>query len=204
MLRAAELAGPLPPLPAGLKHHVLLYADDVVVFIRPEPTELAAVRSLLECFGDASGLHVNYNKSSAALIHCSKNEVAAIETHLNCTVSPLPCVYLGLPLSLKKHSKSELQIILDKLAGKLASWKSKLLTTDGRVAYAQAIMMASVIYHLMALDVDPWFIQAVDRLRRGFLWAGRPGARGGCCLVAWDKVCILNRWEASASTISKS
>jgi hypothetical protein len=51
-------------------------------------------------------------------------------------------------------------------------------------------MTASVIYHLMALNVDLWFIQAVDRLRRGFLWAGRPGARGGCCLVAWDKVCV--------------
>jgi hypothetical protein len=21
------------------------------------------------------------------------------------------------------------------------------------------------------------------------LWAGKPGARGGCCLVAWHKVC---------------
>jgi hypothetical protein len=105
-------------------------------------------------------------------------------------VSPLPCVYLGLPLSLKKLSKAELQIVLVKLACKLASWKSKLLTTDGRVAYVQASMTASVIYHLMALDVDPWFIQEVDRLRRGFLWAGRLGAHGGCCLVAWDKVCV--------------
>jgi hypothetical protein len=58
------------------------------------------------------------------------------------------------------------------------------------VAFVQAIMTASVVYHLMALDVDPWFIQEVDRLRRGFLWAGKPGARGGCCLVAWDKVCV--------------
>jgi hypothetical protein len=50
-------------------------------------------------------------------------------------------------------------------------------------------MTASVIYHLLALDVDPWFIKAVDKLRRGFLWAGKPDARGGCCLVAWDQVC---------------
>jgi hypothetical protein len=67
--------------------------------------------------------------------------------------------------------------------------KAKLLTTDGRVAYVQAVMTASVIYHLMALDVDPWFVQAVDRLQRGFLWAGKVDTRGGCCLVAWEKVC---------------
>jgi hypothetical protein len=39
-------------------------------------------------------------------------------------------------------------------------------------------MMASVIYHMMALDVDPWFIKAVDRLRCGFLWADKPDPRG--------------------------
>jgi hypothetical protein len=41
----------------------------------------------------------------------------------------------------------------------------------------------------MALDVDPWFVQAVDRLRHGFLWAGKVDTRGGCCLIAWEKVC---------------
>jgi hypothetical protein len=102
---------------------------------------------------------------------------------------PLPCTYLGLSLSLKKLRKDDLQLVLDKLACKLSFWKAKLLTIDGRVAYVQIVMTASVIYHLMALDVDPWFVQAVDRLRRGFLWAGKVDTRGGCCLVAWEKVC---------------
>jgi hypothetical protein len=31
--------------------------------------------------------------------------------------------------------------------------------------------------------------QVVDRIRRGFLWAGQKDARGGCSLVAWDRVC---------------
>jgi hypothetical protein len=30
--------------------------------------------------------------------------------------------------------------------------------------YVQAIMTASVVYHLLALDVDPWFIKDVDKL----------------------------------------
>jgi hypothetical protein len=75
---------------------------------------------------------------------------------------------------------------------------------DGRVAYMQAIMTASAIYHLMALDVDPWFIQAVDRIRRGFLWAGKPSACGGCCLVAWDKSANRSTSVACDSMISGS
>ncbi|KAM0916419.1 hypothetical protein ACQ4PT_010202 [Festuca glaucescens] len=49
-------------------------------------------------------------------------------------------------------------------------------------------MTASVVYQLMALDLDPWFFKAVDKLRRSFLWAGKDGALGGCCPVAWHLV----------------
>jgi hypothetical protein len=189
MFHAAELAGVLPPLPAGLKHRVSLYADDVVIFVRPSAQELATVKGLLECFGGTSGLRVNYSKSTAAPIRCSEEVANNVAANFQCPVRSLPCTYLGLPLSLKKLRKADLQLVLDKLAGKLSFWKAKLLTTDGRVAYVQAVMTASVIYHLMALDVDPWFVQAIDRLRRGFLWAGKVDTRGGCCLVAWEKVC---------------
>jgi hypothetical protein len=55
--------------------------------------------------------------------------------------------------------------------------------------YVQAVMTASVIYHLMALDLEPWFFQAVDKLRRGFFWAGCADANGGNCTVARHQVC---------------
>jgi hypothetical protein len=50
-------------------------------------------------------------------------------------------------------------------------------------------MSASVVYQLLAIDLDPWFFKAVDKLRRGFLWAGREDAQSGCCAVAWRLVC---------------
>jgi hypothetical protein len=50
-------------------------------------------------------------------------------------------------------------------------------------------MMASVVYQLMVLDLEPWFLQAVDKLRRGFLWARCEDASCGSCAVAWHLVC---------------
>jgi len=45
-----------------------------------------------------------------------------------------------------------------------------------------------LIYFLMALDLPAWALKAIDRIRRGFLWKGRKGVRGGHCLIAWPKV----------------
>jgi hypothetical protein len=90
---------------------------------------------------------------------------------------------------LRRPKKSELQQVLDSLAARLPFWKARLLSREGRLVYVQAVMTASVVYQLLALDLDPWFLKAVDKLRRSFLWAGTDDARGGCCQVAWRLVC---------------
>jgi hypothetical protein len=41
-------------------------------------------------------------------------------------------VYLGLPLSLRKPTKAEIQPVLDKMAKKVAGWEPRMLSHDGR------------------------------------------------------------------------
>lgn len=50
------------------------------------------------------------------------------------------------------------------------------------------VLTAIPIYILVAIKVPKWFLRAVDKIRRGFLWTGRNNANGGNCLVAWDKI----------------
>ncbi|KAM0931031.1 hypothetical protein ACQ4PT_000540 [Festuca glaucescens] len=145
MFRAAEHAGVLASLrTVGLRHRVSLFADDVVVFAKPGEQDLRAVRAILACFGDASGLVVNFAKSSAAPIRCDADTRDVIAPLLACQVKDLPHQYLGLLLSLRKPSRTDLQPVLDKLANKLAFWKARLMTRDGRVGYVKAVMAASV------------------------------------------------------------
>jgi hypothetical protein len=190
MFCAAERTGILSCFGAArIKHRVSLYADDVVVFAKPDRVELDAIRSIHDHFGKASGLLVNFAKSAVTPIQCPDVAIPSMCDVLSCQVISLPCTYLGLPLSIRKLRKVDLQHVLDKLAGKLSFWRVHLMTREGRAVYVQVVMTAMVIYHLMALDLEPWFLQAIDKLRRGFLWAGAGEASGGCYAVAWDLVC---------------
>jgi hypothetical protein len=118
----------------------------IVVFARPDQGELRAVKEILRCFEDASGLEVNYLKSLAAPIRCDEDTRAAVAPTLACPSSSLPMPYVGLPLSLRKPTKADLQPVLDKLANKLVFWKARLMSREGRVAYVRAVMAASVVY----------------------------------------------------------
>jgi hypothetical protein len=43
----------------------------------------------------------------------------------------------------------------------------------------------------MAVDIPQWGLDAnaIDRIRKGFLWRRRKEVKDGHCLVAWGKVC---------------
>jgi hypothetical protein len=47
---------------------ISVYADDVIIFCKPLSIELEAVKAILRIFGEASGLWVNYRKTSATMI----------------------------------------------------------------------------------------------------------------------------------------
>ncbi|KAM0875824.1 hypothetical protein ACQ4PT_036547 [Festuca glaucescens] len=56
------------------------------------------------------GLRANFAKSSATPIHCFEDTLAAVAPVLSCPLAALPCTYLGLPLSIGKPRKAELQV----------------------------------------------------------------------------------------------
>jgi len=189
MVAKAAADGLLQPLSSrALQHRISLYADDVILFLRPEALDINITMSILQLFGEASGLKTNFLKSNVLPIRCGDTEMASIQELLPCAVMDFPCKYLGLPLSLKKLTKEQIQPIIDKFADQLPGWKADLMTRAGRRIQVQFVLTAMLIYLAMAIDFPPWAIKAVDKIRRSFLWRGRKDARGGHCLVAWEKV----------------
>jgi len=111
-----------------------------------------------------------------------------VNNTLQCNTASFPTTYLGLPISDKKLRRGDLLTWIEKIANKLPGWRASLLTLAGRAVLVRFVLTAIPIHLLIAIKVPKWFLRAIDKIRRGFLWSGRKQANGGCCLVAWEKV----------------
>jgi hypothetical protein len=153
---------------------------------------LMVAKSILNLFGQASGLQCNLSKSSVAPIQCLEAERLLTMEILFCSAKNFPCTYLGLPLSIHKPPKEALQLLVDKVSDYLPGWKASLMNLAGRLIMVRAVLTASPIYSMLAIDLPKWAIKAADKIRRGFgrntsaaqiigvsiELAGRAGAKG--------------------------
>jgi hypothetical protein len=75
-----------------------------------------------------------------------------VQNLLPCERSNFPCKYFGIPLSLRKLTKEQVQSIIDRVADRLPSWKTDLMSRVGRRIIVQHVLTSMIVYLAMATD----------------------------------------------------
>jgi hypothetical protein len=99
-----------------LPHRISIYADDVVLFIRPEENDIALTMDALHLFGIASSLKTNLQKSNVLPIRCEDQDLHVVQQQLHCALVDFSYKYIGLPPTITKLKKEHLHPIIDQMA----------------------------------------------------------------------------------------
>jgi hypothetical protein len=98
-------------------------------------------------------------------------------------IPPLPGNRL--PTQIPWHA---LQPLIDKVANHLSFWMGQLMNHSGRLALIKTTLSATSTHLAINLGLPPWFLKALEKIMKGFLWSGTDSVQGGKCLVAWGCV----------------
>jgi hypothetical protein len=169
---------------------VLQYADDTLIIVRATPTAAQNLKEILDNFALATGLSINFDKTTLVPMNVPTNLAASIATTLGTHISSFPQTYLGLPLSATKLPPSAFQPIIDNCDRYLAGWRATLLSKGGRLVLLSAVLDALPTYFMSSFLIPISVITTIDARRRAFFWAAEETCTGAQCLVAWDKLCV--------------
>jgi hypothetical protein len=92
---------------------------------------VTVLKSILDKFSVATGLDINFHKSTFVPMNVDPETAGTMASMLGCQPSSFPQIYLGLHLSPHKLKASDLLPLLSSFDRYLAGWKARLLSTGG-------------------------------------------------------------------------
>ncbi|MQM04936.1 hypothetical protein Taro_037740 [Colocasia esculenta] len=146
----------------------LVFADDLLLFMKPSISSTKCITTILDHFYSCSGLLLNASKSKVFIGAKVQHKKPLLDA-LKVQEGNLPSTYLGLPLFSTRLSRLQCTPILQKITRRIASWKTRL--------WPLRIIIRLVLH-----------FGEVERLLRNFFWHAL-GDYKPFHLVKWDHIC---------------
>lgn len=91
------------PLPQAHSDFVIVqYADDTLLLMQADASQLIYLKDLLHSFANSTGLWVNYSKSHMIPINLEAQQTEFLAQTFGCQIGTMPFTYLGLPMGTTK------------------------------------------------------------------------------------------------------
>lgn len=109
------------------------YAGDTTIIANASVDTVVTLRIILHLFSKASGLEINYEKSTLVPINIQSQQLLVINGILGCTNSDFLVVYLGMPLTIKRPARHLFMPLIESLEKWVEGWKKRLISKGGRL-----------------------------------------------------------------------
>lgn len=106
------------------------------------------IKKTLIIFQLASGLQVNFHKSSLMGINVPRTWLSLATASLQCKGGSLPFTYLGLSVGCDTSRLKAWDLIIDRVRKRLESWKGRLLSIGGKVTLIKASISSLPLYFM--------------------------------------------------------
>ncbi|XP_074265998.1 uncharacterized protein LOC141588454 [Silene latifolia] len=146
-------------------------------------------------FSEASGLSMNQDKSKIYRNGVPHLEAEAILQLSGFQVGTFPFKYLGIPISYKKLSNAECNILVDRIVSRIRSWGAKKLRYAGRLVLVRSVISQMHSYWAKIFLLPKGIISRVDAVCRNYLWSGNDDFHR-VPAVAWDTCWKFSWWIA--------
>jgi hypothetical protein len=166
---------------------IVQYADDTILMMRVDISEVLHLKDFLQFFASSTRLHVNFHKSSMISVNVSDQKMQQLSSALGCQIGSMPFTYLGLPMGTTKPKMEDLTPLMDRV-GKKASCLLKFLSYSGRLEMVNSVIIPTVTYAMCSFKLPVGVNENIDRMRKQCLWRGNDHDKKGGNLEAWHMV----------------
>jgi hypothetical protein len=143
------------------------------------------LKFLLFCYEELSGMKINYMKSEVYTVGLSEQESQRVADAFNCNLGSFPMKYLGLPISERRLSKSELSDSADKMEKRLQTWKCGHLSSGGKSILINSSLTSIPMYTMGFYWLYEGIHQRFDSCRSKFFWEG-VGNKKKFHMIKWE------------------
>ncbi|XP_060170354.1 uncharacterized protein LOC132601271 [Lycium barbarum] len=157
----------------SLKLNHLCFADDVLLFSKGNFQSVLLLLRGLKTFSNSSGLNTNATKSNFFSVNMPSHSLNDLIELTGYAKGVLPFRYLGVPISSKRISKMDCEVLLDKVTTRIKTWGTRHLSYTGRVLLVNFVLLHVHSYWSSIFILPKQALKAITALCRNFLLDGK-------------------------------
>jgi len=197
-IQAAKDRGDIQGVKVSRNHSLthLMFVDDVLLFGLLLVNEWHCFKRILQNFGNATGMEINYNKSSFSSMEDEMDPDILSLFPIDHQRLDLGIRYLGFFIKPNRLLKRDWAWLFERVEQRVGHWCYRHLSIGGRLTLIKAVLESIPVYWMTLYKVPVSVLRLIRTIAASYLWSGNLN-NDKIHLVKWEVIarpCSLGGW----------